>query len=92
VDLSEVVKLLRVYDFEPGVRVMRHGELGDAMYIVDSGELLVYTADNGSIATESTSTLAAGELFGELGALYAIRRSATVVTRTLCRLWYARDE
>ncbi|KAJ1630274.1 kinase-like domain-containing protein [Pavlovales sp. CCMP2436] len=88
VNLSEVAKLLRVLDLESGVKVMSIGEHGDALYIVDTGELSVYTSvSGGSTSDEPTCTLAAGELFGELGALYECTRTATVVTRTLCRLW-----
>ncbi|KAJ1617660.1 cyclic nucleotide-binding-like protein, partial [Pavlovales sp. CCMP2436] len=73
---------------ESGVKVMSIGEHGDALYIVDTGELSVYTSvSGGHTSNKPICTLAAGEIFGELGALYECKRTATVVTHTLCRLW-----
>jgi len=92
VDLMVVAKLLRGLDFEPGIKVIKYGDLGNCCYVVDTGELDVYVGEGGSTARKPTVTIGAGELFGELGALYECTRTATVVAKTHVRAWKLRHE
>lgn len=61
--------------------VMREGEDGDKLYVVESGELEV------TIDGEFIRTLHGGALFGELALLYNAPRSATIKCMTNCVLW-----
>ena len=61
--------------------VMKEGEDGDRLYVVESGELEV-TIDGGFIRT-----LHSGALFGELALLYNAPRSATIRCTTDCVFW-----
>lgn len=62
--------------FEPGQLLIRQGESSDCAYLVLDGtvEVLVQT-DHGEVIL---ATLGAGALFGEIGALAGVVRSATV--------------
>lgn len=66
-----------------GQAVVQEGALGDAMYLVDSGELEVL--DRGGAAP--VATLKAGDLFGEVAVLRAIPRTATVRAKVQSSLW-----
>ena len=61
--------------------VMKEGENGDKLYVVESGELDV-TIDGNFIRT-----LQSGALFGELALLYNAPRSATIKCTTDCVFW-----
>lgn len=61
--------------------VMKEGEDGDKLYVVESGELDV-TIDGNFIRT-----LHSGALFGELALLYSAPRSATIKCTSDCVFW-----
>lgn len=90
VDLAEVAKLLRAIDFDSGTVVVREGDWGNCCYIVDVGELDVFLGAGAGATKNPTGKISPGELFGELGALYECRRTATVVARTKVRAWKLR--
>lgn len=58
--------------FEPGQHVVKEGSVGDAMYVIVQGELVVTQAG------VELARLGAGEHFGELGLLEDQQRSASV--------------
>ena len=67
---------IRRQHFEPGDDIFREGDLGDNVYVIQSGECDVLRA--GSLLT----TLTAGEFFGEMALLPDKTRNATVRART----------
>jgi ATP-binding cassette, subfamily B, bacterial len=70
---------------EPGQDVVRQGERGDRMYLVDEGRLDVLVEGPGGERT--VSTLGPGDLFGEMALLGGAARNATVRATTPCRLF-----
>lgn len=64
-----------------GDYVMKEGEDGDKLYVVESGELDV------TIDGQFIRTLHSGALFGELALLYNAPRSATIKCTTDCVFW-----
>lgn len=64
--------------FSAGTEVFRQGEIGDALYVVESGELEVVAPDRVSGEPRRLTTLKAGDIFGEMALLGAGRRTATV--------------
>lgn len=61
--------------------VMKEGEDGDRLYVVESGELEV------TIESKFIRTLHSGALFGELALLYNAPRSATIKCTSDCVVW-----
>jgi CRP/FNR family cyclic AMP-dependent transcriptional regulator len=59
--------------------ICRQGELGDAMYVVQEGELEVLREDGGSETI--VGSLSAGDVFGEMALFDREPRSATVRAR-----------
>ncbi|MBX3569759.1 MAG: cation:proton antiporter [Rhizobiaceae bacterium] len=77
--LEELLLLFRPRSAQPGERVIRAGDRGDAMYFISSGAVEV--AVNG-VAIK----LDAGSFFGEMALLSGERRTADVTAVDFCEL------
>jgi serine/threonine protein phosphatase PrpC len=67
--------------------IIKEGDAGDVMYIIDSGEFFVLKRDeNGINQTVFTYTLP-GAAFGELSLMYGKPRAASVRAKTAGKLW-----
>src|SRR5207253_524661 len=80
---EQLLKLAEVtteQDFLGGHVIIRQGEFGESLYVVQSGRVRVVEAASDSPLTEQVlGELGRGEIFGELGILVDQPRSATVV-------------
>lgn len=67
---------LRPYNFKPGEVIVKQGEVGDKLFIIEKGACDVIIGDSvkGQIGRE--------EFFGELALMYACLRTATVRAKT----------
>jgi putative peptide zinc metalloprotease protein len=72
-----VASLVTTQTFPAGEPVVRQGDVGDALYLLRSGEVAVELERPGS-ATHNLATLAPGACFGEQALLTGEPRSATV--------------
>jgi len=62
--------------YEDGEVIVRQGEIGDCMYVVQSGDVeVVLVSDTGE---QSLAVLGAGDFFGEMAVFEREVRSATV--------------
>lgn len=77
--ITRIANLLRAREVPPNVVITHAGDRSDSMYFILSGEVAV------TMPTGRT-TLSEGDFFGEIGLLRDAVRSATVTTRTPCRL------
>ena len=68
-----------------GDRVIQQGEIGDSLYIVDSGRFCAYLRAKGE--SEPVQTYTSGSLFGELALMYNCPRAATIRCVEAGRLW-----
>lgn len=78
--LRWLAPLLRPLVFAPGHDVVRQGEAGDALYIVQSGRAAVLSGnhDSNDDGGRQIATLGPGETFGEQSLLSGEPRAATV--------------
>ncbi len=67
----------RVAPFFPGDTILRQGEPGDSLYIVDHGRVEVVVSQNGR--TEKVAELGPSAFVGEMGLMTGAERSATVI-------------
>lgn len=80
--LVEVGKRLVLRHVAPGVPVVVVGEKAKAMFFVIRGKLKVTSEDGEAIFAE----LGPGSMFGEIGAILGVSRTASVVSITSCIL------
>ena len=80
-ELERLAQRARWETVASGQVVIRQGDAGDAFYVVSEGELTV-TVD-GVLAGH---VISAGQGFGEIALLHAVRRTATITSATETRL------
>jgi len=81
--VQEVVQLVV---FEAGEYICTEGEIGDRMFIIESGEVAVLKAVEDSDPIEIT-VLRRGDIAGEMGLFGQKTRSATLRALSECRVW-----
>ncbi|KAH9250649.1 hypothetical protein BASA81_011569 [Batrachochytrium salamandrivorans] len=80
--LHEICKTMYVRKHSPGDIVIRQGDVARAMFFILKGSLKVVSEDGEIDFGELTQ----GTIFGEIGILFDIKRTATVVAKTYCTL------
>jgi cAMP-dependent protein kinase regulator len=83
--VDELSLQFRVADVPAGEVVIRQGEMGDHLYVVDSGDLEVSATVNGR--TAKLADLHRGDFFGEIALLKGTPRTATITAVTAATLW-----
>jgi hypothetical protein len=84
--IEAAARRLQLVEVGSGQRVIEQGDVADRVYIIDSGAFAVSqrTADGGSVELRR---LGPGEVFGEIGVLSAVARTATVTATSAGRLF-----
>ena len=77
--LAELVGLLRARRFLSNTVVIQKGDEGENMYFIVTGEVEV-------VLPHDTVRLREGDFFGEVAVLARVKRTATVITRSVCEL------
>jgi voltage-gated potassium channel len=77
--ISEISRLLRAQTVPARQTIVRFGEAADAMFIIMQGEVEV------EISPQPVR-LGKGQIFGEIGLIHDVSRTATVTSVTECRL------
>jgi len=93
--LDDIVNAFQEVSKPRGQDIIRQGEEGDCLYIINDGEVDVYVARPSADGQLSASergpkvvSLGSGALFGELALMYSAPRAATVCIRSeSCKLW-----
>jgi voltage-gated potassium channel len=85
--IEELMSELKPRIFIPGEKIFRADEPGDALYIIQSGEVEILARDDSPIAI-----LGEGAFFGEMALLSNSARTATARARTYCDLYCLRRE
>lgn len=86
-ELKTVLDAFEEKTFEPGDYVIKQGEEGDVVYLVDTGELDCEKVFKKGDAPTYLKTYKPGESFGELALLYNAPRAATIKAKTSALCW-----
>ena len=82
-ELRTIVPEIKAGNFEKGAIIIRQGEFGRSLYIVESGSVDVLAGKNDEVLI---ATLGAGEIFGEMSLLSGACCSATIRVRENSRI------
>lgn len=82
-----VVNAMRERKTSKGEVVIKEGDQGDELYVVESGTLTCTKVFAGNTEPTTLKTYQPGEAFGELALLYNAPRAATITSDGDCTLW-----
>jgi CRP-like cAMP-binding protein len=84
VDLKAIALIAIEQRFERGSEIVREGDVGDSLYIIKQGGVVItQKGEGGSI---ELAVLGTGDCFGDMAVLDAEVRSASVIAREPCLL------
>ena len=86
-DFIQVIDAFEEKRFKAGDYVIKEGDQGDVVYLVDTGELDCEKTFKKGDKPTFLKTYYPGESFGELALLYNAPRAATIKAKTDCILW-----
>jgi len=75
---SKIADALETKKYPPGTEIIREGDIGEAFYILESGEAQVYIRGN----DQPVKRYNKGDYFGELALLNDAPRAASVISET----------
>ncbi|HET7482620.1 MAG TPA: ATP-binding cassette domain-containing protein, partial [Actinomycetota bacterium] len=89
--LAALAQRMGVESFSAGDDVVRQGDAGDKLFVIERGQADVFVARNGT--NHKMRTLSDGDFFGEIALLGDQRRTATVTAATDLEVYtLARDD
>jgi CRP-like cAMP-binding protein len=80
-EIHKVLRFTEEYTYAPGTIIFNQGDEGNALYIINSGEVNILVKKPGGRAMK-IDTLKAGQTFGEMALITRETRSATAETAT----------
>lgn len=95
VQIEDVVNAFQEISASQGDFIIRQGDEGDCLYIINSGTVDVHVSRPGANGQSphrdigaKVASLGSGALFGELALMYSAPRAATVkIASASCKLW-----
>ena len=88
-ETTRLGSIIQYLDLKPETIVIEENALGDALYVISSGEVRVtrdVNNDGEHTASEEIGRLKAGDLFGEMSLIDDLLTSARVTTVSECRV------
>lgn len=77
-ELLVVIDAIEEVKASAGTLIIKEGDVGDCMYVLESGSLLCTKVFKGHTQPTTLKTYVPGEGFGELSLLYNAPRAATI--------------
>jgi cAMP-dependent protein kinase regulator len=84
-DLITVINAMEEIFLKQGETIIKEGDDGDCLYIIESGELDCFKIIENE--EKHIKVYLPGDTFGELALLYNAPRAATIIAKTDCNLW-----
>ena len=84
---GKVFMVMKLKIVTTGDTIIKEGDIGDEMYIIDNGEFSVHKRDENGINQTVFTYTSPGATFGELSLMYGKPRAATVRAKTDGALW-----
>jgi cAMP-dependent protein kinase regulator len=86
-DVNVIIDAMEEKIFQDGEHVIKQGENGECLYIIESGDLDCFKRFTVGGENKFLKTYHPGESFGELALLYNAPRAASIVSKTKSILW-----
>ncbi|MCQ2820755.1 MAG: cyclic nucleotide-binding domain-containing protein [archaeon] len=86
-DLEIVIGAMEEKIYQPGEFVIKQGDDGDCLYVIEKGELDCSKTFKKEEGEKFLKKYVPGEAFGELALLYNAPRAANIKANTECLLW-----
>ena len=86
-DKAVVIDAMTEVKVDTDQLVIKQGDQGDCLFIVDSGNLACSKIFSGKTEPTHLRMYTTGEAFGELSLLYNAPRAATITAKEPCTLW-----
>ena len=84
-EIREMAKVVVDASYPPGAVIIREGDVGEQVYIIQNGEVEIWK-DYGIPESDRLGVYGPGDIFGELALIDRAPRSASVVARTETRV------
>jgi len=86
-EVNIVINGMEEKNYNPGEFVIKQGESGDCLFIVEKGDLECYKRFGNDTNDKLLKVYSSGDSFGELALLYNAPRAASVKAKTKSILW-----
>ena len=80
--IKELSTVLESHVYLPGDYIINKGEIGERMYFIVDGEVLIIAADKQTVVNK----LRKGQYFGEIAIFFSMKRTSYVQADTFCIL------
>jgi len=86
-EIETVIDAMEEKTFNKDDEIIRQGEEGDCLFLIESGKLDCYKKFGSDSEAKYLKTYEPGEAFGELALLYNSKRAASIIAKDICLLW-----
>lgn len=86
-DMERFISVTNLYAFDAGKTIFKKGDVGDALYVIQSGGVRVFSRPFFLWPAKTIARLEAGDIFGEMALLDQPYRTATARTEGPTRLF-----